>query len=112
MLSLPSSAGGPLERLLLGDTSRQHRPVSVCIVDEASQCVEPECLIPLRLGGTKLVLVGDHEQLPATVTCRRAQQCGYQQSLFGRMVAKGGHVWRLDTQYRFATTEVRFVELT
>ena len=90
-------------------TPEAARKISVCVMDEASQCVEPESLIPLKLGFRKLVLVGDHEQLPATVTCRRAQQSGYQQSLFGRMVAKGGHVWRLDTQYRFASIEVRFV---
>ena len=44
------------------------RPVSVCIMDEASQAVEPEALIPLKYGFCKLVMVGDHEQLQATVT--------------------------------------------
>ena len=82
------------------------RPVSVCIIDEASQCVEPEALIPLKYGFCKLVMVGDHEQLPATVTSRRAQQLDYQQSLFSRLIscmtATGGNtpVLRLDTQYR------------
>ena len=44
--------------------ARNSRPFSICIVDEASQCVEPEMLIPFRLGFTKLVMVGDPEQLP------------------------------------------------
>jgi superfamily I DNA and/or RNA helicase len=62
----------------------------------------------------KLVLVGDHEQLPATVTCMKAKSCDYQQSLFGRLVklfstAGGsmeeesmnkGPVLKLKTQYR------------
>ena len=61
------------------------RPISICIMDEASQCVEPEALIPLKLGFTKLVMVGDHEQLPATVTSMKAKKYGYQQSLFGRL---------------------------
>ena len=61
------------------------RPISVCIMDEASQCVEPEALIPFKLGFIKLVMVGDHEQLPATVTSMKAKKFGYQQSLFGRL---------------------------
>ena len=82
------------------------RPVSVCIMDEASQAVEPEALIPLKYGFCKLVMVGDHEQLPATVTSRKAQQLDYQQSLFSRLISclsgagAGSPVLRLDTQYR------------
>ena len=44
------------------------RKISVCVMDEASQCVEPESLIPLKLGFKKLVMVGDHEQLQVCVT--------------------------------------------
>ena len=62
------------------------RKISVCIMDEASQCVEPEALIPLRLGFRKLVMVGDHEQLQATVISNSARQLDYQQSLFGRLI--------------------------
>ena len=49
-------------------TPEAARKISVCVMDEASQCVEPESLIPLKLGFRKLVMVGDHEQLQATVT--------------------------------------------
>ena len=49
-------------------TPEATRKISVCVMDEASQCVEPESLIPLKLGFRKLVMVGDHEQLQATVT--------------------------------------------
>ena len=38
---------------------KNHRPFNICIMDEASQCVEPEALIPLKLGFMKLVMVGD-----------------------------------------------------
>lgn len=38
-----------------------------CIIDEASQCTEPESLTPLVFGISKLVLIGDPDQLPATV---------------------------------------------
>ncbi|TRY72130.1 hypothetical protein TCAL_13035 [Tigriopus californicus] len=61
-----------------------HRPFSICIMDEASQCSEPEALIPLRLGFTKMVLVGDPEQLPATVLSNEAKQMSLHQSLFKR----------------------------
>ena len=69
------------------------RPISACVLDEASQCVEPEALLPLRLGVTRLVLVGDPEQLPATVTSNSAREQDYQQSLFNRLhsfLAGGG----------------------
>ena len=62
--TLSSCLGGEVERFLVHQsqgTSRgagSMRPVSVCIMDEASQCVEPEALIPLKLGFCKLVMVG------------------------------------------------------
>lgn len=34
---------------------------------KATQCSELDCVIPLQFGITKMVLVGDPEQLPATV---------------------------------------------
>lgn len=37
-----------------------------CIIDEATQSTEQETLIPLILGISKIVLVGDPKQLPAT----------------------------------------------
>ena len=101
-------------------TAEAERPISVCIMEEASQCVEPEALIPLRLGFSKLVMVGDHEQLQATVISNKARDLQYQQSLFGRLIShlttgasdhghSAGHtpplvsrcsVIRLKTQYR------------
>ena len=47
--------------------AREKAPFTCCIVDEAGQCTEPEALIPLEYGVRKLVLVGDHNQLPPTV---------------------------------------------
>jgi len=102
-------------------TMEAARKINICIMDEASQCVEPEALIPFKLGFRKLVMVGDHEQLQATVTSVKAKEMEYQQSLFGRLVSfltHGGHsdkenagstppmshtrspILRLDTQYR------------
>lgn len=41
--------------------------MDLCIVDEATQCTEPSTLIPLGLGVSSLILVGDTQQLPGTV---------------------------------------------
>ena len=113
LTTLSSSLTSPMERYLVQGhglgTSKSvghMRPVSVCIMDEASQAVEPEALIPLKFGFCKLVMVGDHEQLPATVTSKRAQDLDYQQSLFSRLISFMGStpgpspVLKLDTQYR------------
>lgn len=71
LTTLSSSVSREVEKnLIQGITSVKSmealRKVSVCIMDEASQCVEPEALIPFKLGFKKLVMVGDHEQLQAT----------------------------------------------
>lgn len=42
-------------------------PFEVVVVDEAAQSVEVSTIIPLRLGCRHCVLVGDPNQLPATV---------------------------------------------
>ena len=52
---------------------RLTRKFDVVVIDEAAQSVEPSSLVPLAHGGAKQVyLVGDPEQLPATVMSRRA----------------------------------------
>ncbi|KAK8388446.1 hypothetical protein O3P69_020435 [Scylla paramamosain] len=56
-----------------------------CIVDEAGQCQETETLLPLLFGIRKLVLVGDHHQLPATVLSQLAQSKNLRKSLFERL---------------------------
>ena len=61
------------------------RSFNICIVDEASQCVEPEALLPLKLGFTKMIMVGDPEQLPATVTSLTAKSKRYDTSMFARL---------------------------
>ena len=57
-----------------------------CLIDEATQATEPECLIPIVLGAKQLVLVGDHCQLGPVVMSRRAAKAGLNQSLFERLV--------------------------
>eukprot|EP00117_Sycon_ciliatum_P039478 scpid6605/ scgid5662/ Helicase sen1 len=54
------------------------------IIDEAAQCSELDALIPLQYGSSKLVLVGDPCQLPATVKSQTAECNLYGRSLFER----------------------------
>lgn len=39
----------------------------ICIIDEASQCIEPWSMIPLQFDIQSLIMVGDSQQLPAVV---------------------------------------------
>lgn len=41
--------------------------IPICIIDEATQCTEPNTCVPLEFGVRSLVLVGDTKQLPAVV---------------------------------------------
>lgn len=70
------------------------------IVDEATQAVEPEIIIPLTRGRPKLVLVGDHKQLGPHVTCQRALDAGLGRSLVQRLIECGVRPERLQLQYR------------
>ena len=54
------------------------------IIDEATQAVEPSCLIPL-VKGKKLVMAGDHKQLPPTVLSQEAQE-ELSYTLFERLI--------------------------
>ncbi len=55
--------------------------------DQAGQALEPSVLIPLQLLGRegRTVLVGDPQQLPATVLSRPAERAGLGLSLFERL---------------------------
>ncbi|KAI8502705.1 hypothetical protein Bbelb_194070, partial [Branchiostoma belcheri] len=71
----------------------------------AGQCNELDALIPLQYGMSKLILVGDPEQLPATVLSKKAQDLNFRQSLFERLYRvfkprPDNPVLMLDTQYR------------
>ena len=75
-------------------------PFQTCVVDEAAQAVELSTLIPLKLGVKQLVLVGDPQQLPATVIGKRELLGNYERSLFERLETCGVEVHTLNVQYR------------
>lgn len=70
------------------------------LIDEATQAVEAEALIPITLGAKQLVLVGDHCQLGPVVMCKTAAKAGLTQSMFERLVLIGIRPIRLQVQYR------------
>ena len=81
---------------LLGD-----REFDMVVIDEAAQATEPSCWIPL-LRCRRLVLAGDHCQLPATVLSAEARREGFQTSLMERIVKRWGPAVsrQLTVQYR------------
>lgn len=70
------------------------------LIDEATQAMEAECVIPLVLGAKQLILVGDHRQLGPTVISKQAAKAGSARSLFDRLQLLGARPVRLEVQYR------------
>lgn len=70
------------------------------VIDEGAQATETSCLIPLTLGASRCLIVGDPQQLPATVLSSGAAGLAYGQSLLERICRGGQNVQLLDTQYR------------
>ncbi|CAL1534955.1 unnamed protein product [Lymnaea stagnalis] len=72
--------------LLRGENHRhKDQPFTCLIIDEATQAIEVDCLIPLQYKMTKVVLVGDQKQLPATVLSQKANELELGRSLFERL---------------------------
>lgn len=72
----------------------------VVVVDEAAQSVEPATLSALQLGSRHCVLVGDPQQLPATIFDVSGRNTKYDRSLFQRLEEAGQPVYMLNEQYR------------
>ncbi len=85
------------------------RRFDLAVIDEACQCSEPSCWIPL-LRAERLVLAGDHCQLPPTVISQEAAKEGFAVSMQERLVELyGASVCRpLLTQYRMHEDIMRF----
>lgn len=78
------------------------------VIDEAAQAVEASTLIPFKFKPSRVVLVGDHRQLPATVLSKKLVGIGYDRSLFQRLVENGSPVFLLTQQYRMHPSISRF----
>ena len=76
--------------------------LSLCIIDEAAQALEVDCWLPFFIGKCeKLILAGDHQQLPAVVKSEEAAKRGLTTTLFARLEKMHSEVFTLLTeQYR------------
>ncbi len=85
-----------IDAQLLGD-----RQFDLVVIDEAAQAIEPACWIPLLRAG-RVVLAGDHCQLPPTILSTAAAREGLAVSLMERLIRDlgPGISRRLTTQYR------------
>ncbi len=70
------------------------------VIDEAGQAIEPACWIPI-LKGKKVILAGDHCQLPPTIKSNEAARNGLSATLLEKCVALHPEaVVLLEEQYR------------
>ncbi|KAN0039852.1 hypothetical protein ACTA71_007089 [Dictyostelium dimigraforme] len=71
------------------------------VIDECAQALEASCWIPIQKGN-KLLLAGDHQQLPPTIHSMEAAKMGLSVTLFERIIKQyGDQVSRLlNVQYR------------
>ena len=70
------------------------------LIDEASQSIEPETLLPLIKGCKHLVLIGDQVQLGPMSKCMATKKAGLDRSLMVRLIDLGLKPILLKHQYR------------
>ena len=93
-----------LDTELLGD-----RQFDLVVIDEACQCTEPAAWVPM-LNSYRVVLAGDHCQLPPTVVSKQAAEEGLGRSLLERVIDLYGSTMtrRLIEQYRMHDQIMQF----
>jgi superfamily I DNA and/or RNA helicase len=91
----------------LMDDQAKKMDFDTLIIDEAGQCLEPLawCIFPMA---NKIVLAGDHLQLPPTVLSEKAIQLGFNRSILENCFGKFSNVFFLDTQYRMREPIAQF----
>ncbi len=87
----------------------EDKDFDLCVIDEATQSTEPSCLIPSIKAG-KLVMAGDHKQLPPTILNEEAKQDGLSETMFERLIALYGENIKtlLRVQYRMNEKIMKF----
>ncbi|WP_147274322.1 AAA domain-containing protein [Bremerella cremea] len=84
------------------------RRFETVVIDEACQAVEPACWIPLSRA-QRVILAGDHCQLPPTILSQEAAAEGFAESMQERIVRQAPSVARLlQRQYRMHTSIMEF----
>jgi predicted DNA helicase len=95
---------------LVGASHRAIRQLDfeTVFIDEAAQALEPGCWIPIAKG-QRLVLAGDHHQLPPTVKSEKAAREGLRETLFEKCIQRQpGTARMLKVQYRMHTQIMGF----
>lgn len=81
---------------------------STLFIDEAAQALEPACWIAMRRA-SRVVLAGDHQQLPPTIKCFEAMKLGLGKTLMERIVENQPEaVTLLQVQYRMNDAIMKF----
>ena len=85
------------------------RQFDLAVIDEAAQAIEPASWIPLLRAG-RVILAGDHYQLPPTIISPEAAREGLAVSLMERLMRDLGptHSRRLTIQYRMHQAIMEF----
>ncbi|OEJ99630.1 IGHMBP2 family helicase [Roseivirga misakiensis] len=76
-------------------------------IDEASQALEPACWIAIRKAH-RLIMAGDHLQLPPTIKSLKAAKSGLAETLFEKAINHIEQSVMLSTQYRMHPDIVKF----
>ena len=85
---------------ILEDYSKKIEGFGLVIIDEAAQGLECACWVPVLLG-TKVILAGDHKQLPPTIISEVAAEEGLKISLMERICGLiPNSCFLLEIQYR------------
>jgi superfamily I DNA and/or RNA helicase len=80
--------------------SIKNRKYHTIVIDEAGQALEPACWIPI-LKGQRLIMAGDHHQLPPTIKSQEAARNGLDNTLLAKCVKLYPEaVVLLEEQYR------------
>jgi ATP-dependent RNA/DNA helicase IGHMBP2 len=85
---------------LVGASNRaiRHLTYETIFIDEAAQALEPGCWIPITKGN-RVVLAGDHQQLPPTIKSEKAG--ALRETLFEKCIRRQPETARmLEVQYR------------
>ena len=95
---------------LVGSNSTylQNRTFKTLFIDEASQALEPACWIPI-MKVNRVIMAGDHFQLPPTIKSIKAAREGLSETIFERVISKyeDANVM-LEVQYRMENPIMEF----
>ncbi len=78
----------------------KHRTFSTLFIDEAAQALEGSTWIPI-LKANRVIMAGDHQQLPPTIKSFEAAKAGLENTLFEKIIKKHPQTAQmLSVQYR------------